>query len=230
MTASPLRLTPLHAVGERLGATWIDIHGWRFARHFTSPEQEAAAVRAGVGLADSSPHGKILIEGKQAYEVLRAAYGAAPEAIGTHAAVESAGLYRLRPDLFYLSTSLGAEGPAMARIQAAIGEAGAFVTASDVTDGLADIRIIGPRAAEVLSRVCGLDFSDAAFPDLHARQTSLAKTRQLVIRRNFGPLPAWTTVGARSLGAYVWDVLLGAGRAFGMVPIGVATMRELETP
>ena len=230
----PIKLTPLHAVTEALGATWVEAAGWRFPTHYTSPEKEIAAARAGVGLADVSPHGKVQIEGARALQALRAAFGQAPDTVGGHAAVEAGGLYRLRADMFYLSTPPGGEAEACRRIEAAAARitaagAGGLVTVTDLTHGLADLRLIGPAAPDVLRRVCGLDFSDAAFPNHSARQSSLAKTHQLILRRDFGPLRAYTTIGARSLAAYVWGVLMEAGESLGIVPVGVAALTALET-
>jgi aminomethyltransferase len=221
-----LKLTPLHDTSERLGAVWVELAGWRFARSYTTVEKEIAATRAGAGLADVSPHGKVQIEGATAFEALRSAYGSAPEAIGGHAAVESGHLYRLRADMFYLSTPPGAETEAGRRIEAAA--AGSHLTVTDLTHALADIRLVGPAAPSVLRRVCGLDFDEAAFPNHSARQSSLAKTRQLILRRDFGSLPAYTLIGARSLATYVWGVLMEAGHADGLVPVGVDAIKALE--
>ena len=225
----PLKLTPLHDTHERLGAAWAEEAGWRFARSFTTAEQEMAAARAGAGLADVSPHGKVQIEGARALEALRLAFGEAPEAIGGHAAVSAGGLYRLRADMFYLSTPPGGEAEAGRQIEAGAAGAGSLVTVTDLTHALADLRLIGPAAPGVLRRVCGLDFTNTAFPNHSARQSSLAKTRQLILRRDFGPLPAYTIIGARSLAAYVWGVLMEAGHDDGLVPVGIDAIRSLET-
>ena len=62
-----------------------------------------------------------------------------------------------------------------------------------------------PRRAitlqDLLDMRDGLDFAEASFPNNRARQSSLAKTRQLILRRDFGALPAYTVIGARSLAA-----------------------------
>ena len=223
-----IRLSPLYGTAQRLGARFTDVAGWRFPEVFTTVEQEIAAVRAGCGLADMTPHGKIQIEGDAAAEALRAIYGRAPDEIGSHAAVEDGGLYRLRRDQFYLSTPPGREADALTRLEVAIAESRRFVTVTDMTHALADTRLIGPASPNVLSKVCGLDFHPTAFPNVTAKQSSLAKTRQLILRRDFGGLPAYTCVGDRSMGAYVWEVVFEAGREFGIAPVGVAALKVLE--
>ena len=227
MTA-PIRLTPLHDTTLALGARWIDMGTWRFPEVFTSAENEVAAARAGCGLADVTPHGKLQIEGEAAAKVLAAAFGQTPEAIGAGLAVSTGQLYRLRPDLCFLTTTPGGEGGAKAQIEAACALSSAFVTVTDLTHALAELRLIGPASAQVLAKVCGLDFREAAFPHQTAKYSSLAKTRQLILRRDFGPLPAYTFLGDASLAAYVWGVVMEAGREFGLQPVGVAALRVLE--
>ncbi len=202
--------------------------GWRFPEAYTTPAAEIAAARKSVALADVTPHGKLQIEGAAALEAARAAFGHAPEAIGAGVPVEGGYLYRLRHDQFYLSTPPGGEGSAQARLEAAIADNRWFVTVTDLTQGLAEMRVIGPHSRSLLSKVCALDFQPDAFPNLAAKQTSLAKTRQLILRRDFGNLPAFTCVGAQSLGAYVWEVMLEAGQEFGLVPMGIAALAALE--
>jgi sarcosine oxidase subunit alpha len=87
--------------------------------------------------------------------------------------------------------------------------------------------VIGSASQELLSKVCGLDFHPTAFPNETAKQSSLAKTAQLIIRRDIGELPAFSIIGAQSLGPYVWDTMMEAGKEFGLVPIGRAALGVL---
>lgn len=227
-TPAPLKTSPLLETTLALGAVPGEAGGWRLAHAFGPLAEALAAARDRVALADSSAHGKLQLEGAQAAAVARAAFGAAPEAVGAGLSVPAGQLYRLRPELFYLSTPTGGEAAALAQAEAAARQLGAFVTVSDLSHGLADLRLIGPHARAVLGRLCALDLSAAAFPDQSARQTEVAKTRQLILRRDFGPRPAFQLIGAQSLAAYVWEAVLAAGREFGLQPIGVAALRELE--
>lgn len=225
---APTKLTPLYTTAKALHAEFVEPGGWRLAKWYTKLEQELATARERVGLADVSAHGKLMIEGAAALEALKAAFGAGPDDIGGHVAVSAGGLYRLRPDVFYLSTRPGGEAEAHTQLETAITAHNLFVTVTNQTHGLADLRLIGPASRVVLGKLCGLDFSDEAFPNLTIKQTSVAKTKQMVIRRDFDPLLAYTLVGAQSLATYLWEVILEAGQEFGIAPIGVAALRELE--
>jgi sarcosine oxidase subunit alpha len=225
----PHKVTALHATTERLGARYVDhMGGWRFPGGYATVEDEIAAIRAGCGLADVTPHGKLQIEGDAAHAALAAAFDHAPEAIHSGRRVPAGYLFRLRPDLFYLSTPPGRESDAASQIEAAVAGLGLFVTVTDVTHGLADLCLIGPNSALVLSHLCGLDFRDAAFPNLAGQHSSVAKTRQLIRRRDFGPLPSYSLAGDQSLAAYLWEALTTAGREYGLRPVGVQALAALE--
>jgi heterotetrameric sarcosine oxidase gamma subunit len=225
-----LKLTPLNDIHERLGARWQEAAGWRCAEAYTDPEREAAQARAAAGLADVSAMGKFQIEGAlaAAAAALRSAYSAAPDPIGAGARVADGELYRVRADQYFLLTPPAGQGTARDRLNAAAAGATGLVTATDLTHGLSALRLVGPQAAAILRRVCGLDFAEAAFPSPAARQSSVAKTKQLILRHEGGGLPAYTIIGARSLAAYLWGVLLEAGHAEGLAPIGLAAVQALE--
>jgi heterotetrameric sarcosine oxidase gamma subunit len=228
MPAIATRLSPLYATTQRLGAKFAEKNGWRVVERYTSVEAEMKAARERVALADMTPHGKLHIEGDAALEAVRATFGSAPEQIGNGIPVDTGQLYRLRHDQFYLSTPPGGESAAQARLEAVIAANALFVTVTDQTQGLADLRLIGPASNAVLNKLCGLDFRPEAFLNWAARQTSLAKTKQLILRRDFGPLPAYTVIGAQSLSAYVWEAMMQAGREFGIEAIGLEALKELE--
>jgi heterotetrameric sarcosine oxidase gamma subunit len=179
-------------------------------------------------IADSTAHGKIQIEGQAAYAVVQAALGRAPDKISAGLNVAAGRIFRLRPDQFFLLTPPGREAEALHRLQAAVEPSGAFVTITDVTHGLADIRVMGPHTRALLRRVCALDVSERALADMTAAQTSVAKTKQMLIRRDFGSVLAFQFLGAQSLGVYLWEVLMEAGREFGIQPIGVRALGQLE--
>lgn len=222
------RLSPLYSTTQRLGAQFANVAGWRVVARYTSVEAEMKAARERVALADVTMHGKLHVEGDAALEAVRATFGSVPEQIGSGLPVDAGQLYRLRHDQFYLSTPPGGEAAAQARLEAVIAASALFVTVTDQTHGLTDLRLIGPASNAVLSKLCGLDFHPEVFLNQAARQTSLAKTKQLILRRDFGPLPAYTVIGAQSLSAYVWEAIMQAGREFGIEAIGLEALRELE--
>jgi sarcosine oxidase subunit alpha len=97
-----------------------------------------------------------------------------------------------------------------------------------MTHGRSQLLVVGPNAAVLLGRLCGLNFHDSQFPNLAARQSSVAKTRQLILRQDYGPLRLYSLIGSRSLAAYLWKVTLEAGRDLSIIPIGQETIDALK--
>ncbi|MBI1928027.1 aminomethyl transferase family protein [Candidatus Poribacteria bacterium] len=235
-----IRLTPLYSIAQRLGAQFTEPNGWRIPEVYTTLEAEIAAARRGVALADETSNGKVLLQGVQVEAVLQEAFDLPTLAIGAGVTIRGGEeerkdthhsplhVYRLRNDRFFISTPPGGEDAALEKLTETMRASGHFVTVTDVTHGRTEIRAIGPASRELLSKVCGLDFHPSAFPNSGAKQSSLAKTTQLIIRRDISELPAFSIIGARSLGAYVWDTIMDAGREFGLAPIGWAAIRALK--
>ncbi len=221
---TPIKLTSLYSIAQRLGATFTEQRGWCIPEVYTTLEAEVAAARERIALADETLNGKLLVEGDQAESVLMDAFD-----LGSLQINEGRdGIYRLRNDLFFISTPPGREVSAEKKLTTASAAASEqFVTVTDVTHGRVEIRVIGPDSQALLSKVCGLDFHPSAFPNETAKQSSLAKTTQLIIRRDIGELPTFSIIGTQSLGPYVWDTMMEAGKEFGIVPIGRATLLAL---
>jgi len=192
--------------------------GWRVARSFApGPGDWTAAV----GLADESHFGKIMIHGQDGGEQLAAIGLIAPGGVGEGVVSGATAVYRLRPDQLFISVAPGEEAGLVTSLSAAMSD-GADVTLSDITHGRARLRLVGPAAAELLGRACPLDLRATAFPDGAARQSSVARTAQLILRHDLdgGRLPSYVIIGARSLGAYLWDTLIDLGRDLGVRPLG----------
>ena len=221
---TPVKLTPLHSTAQRLSARFTEQRGWRIPEVYTTQEVEIAAARERLVLADETLNGKLLLEGDQAESVLMDTFD-----LGSLKINEGRdGIYRLRNDLFFISTPPGREVRTQRKLTTTLKTSEQFVTVTDITHGRAEIRVIGPDSQELLSKVCGLDFQPSAFPNETAKQSSLAKTTQLIIRRDIGELSAFSIIGAQSLGPYVWDTLMEAGKEFGVVPIGRTALAALE--
>jgi sarcosine oxidase, subunit gamma len=172
--------------------------------HVTTQPTAAASVT----MADISHNALIHIRGNAAAQVLRTIYEIVPDMPGNAAMVSAGVLGRLRADEFVLFVGLGSVNDAMQNLTSAVGSA--HMTLTDLTHGRAGIALGGVHAANVLPKVCGLDFHESVFPDLHIAQTSLAKVRTLILRHDSPSARAYRLVVERSLGAYVWGVVYDA--------------------
>ena len=192
----------------------IDVAGgWRLPEAFQSPDVELQAAKKAVVLGDDTSRGKILVQGEDCARAARQAEG-----------IE---LSRLRPDLLYCGTPPERLSFASEALRSAAQGMTEPLTITDVTHGRFELRLLGPAAGNLLSRVCGLDFHETRFAQGHVAQTSVAKTHQLIIRADVADLPAYRLIGGRALGAYVWDTLMEAGRDLQLSPIGWLGLQRL---
>lgn len=226
----PVKLSPIHQAEEKWQGQFEAMAGWRVAQLFRSVEAETAVALAAVALCDQSHNGKIRVEGQTAGQLLQAETLAVSDGKQT----PYGHVYRLRRDLFFVHHAVeGVEETAVALCQHAQTVTG-LITVTDVTHGNAELWLVGPRSAELLSRLCGLDFHDSRFPNHTARQSSVAKTTQLIIRRDLPDqaglqtVPAYAMIGARSFGMYLWQTILQAGHDLGIEPIGWAAWVTLQ--
>ena len=244
--AGPWYATPLHGRWQTMDAHLTEVGGWRVPERFGDGDAEARAAREGVALGDETPRAKLLVQGDEAAAVVAAATGLAAPRLGEEAAGVVAAATgspaprlgevsgtrvtacRLRPDLLLVAAAPGEGEEVLAALEQSAAGAPSLVTVTDVTHGRFEFRIVGPAAPRLLSKVCGLDFAAAAFPDRRSRETSVARVKALVVRADAGDLPAYRVLGGRALGAYVWDILMEAGAELGIAPIGAAALRELQ--
>lgn len=231
MTAPPLARTALDAVAARHGATFDHQDGWRIARYDRPLEELQAAARTGVALMDAGAAGRIVVEGPGAAAGVAAAFPALPPVpVGRWAALGTTVVCRLRDDRFLVSTDPDAVHATTARLVAATGDAAAPALVVDVTHGQSEIRLLGPAARELLSKLCGLPLDDACFPDGGVAETSVAKIHQLVVRREEDGVPGYALLGARSYAQYLWEALVEAGAEWGVAPVGFTERRVVTRP
>ena len=91
-----------------------------------------------------------------------------------------------------------------------------FVSVLDITHGRALVRISGERTPDLLSKVCGIDFSDEITPNGAAFRSSVAKVATNMVRDDEGSVRSYLLHCERSYGQYLFDALLDAGGEFGV--------------
>ena len=230
LTLSANALSPLHSRLQSLDAEFAGRDGWQVAERF--PEAGTDAAARGVAIADESANGKLQVQGEEAEGLVRTAFAAPALPVGKSASIEALGpgrVCRLRRDLFFIGTAPAEVAAALDRLRRelrASERTGAAVT--DLTHGRSELRLVGPAAPELLSKLCGLDFDPGRFLDGDARQSSVARTKQLIVRGDVGGLPSYSLIGGRSLGAYLWDTLMQAGAEFSIAPLGLRDLRALS--
>ena len=177
------------------------------------PDVLAEAFESGIVVADQSANGKLLVRG-----------GAAEDGVGGGSTIEHANVYRLRQDLYFIHTVPGGVDDTAAQLTQAVCKKEVFVTVTDVTHGRSEMLLMGSASTALMRKLCSLDFGEHAFPDSSAKQTSFAKTKQLIIRRDESGRPAFAVIGGRSSASYLWETTMEAGAEFDITPIGASAL------
>jgi sarcosine oxidase subunit gamma len=174
----------------------------------SDPVTPLAGARAD-GIAtvrEIGPQGMILLraaaETPRLAEAIAAATGAVPppQRCIRHAGDRAAAW--MSPDEYLLLLPRAAVAGALSAIAAALGPA--HHLAADVSDARAVFRVEGPRAAEVLARLCPVDFARLAADEI--RRTRLAQVACALWPQDGG----YTLVTFRSVARYAFDVLANA--------------------
>ena len=234
-TWSPVKLTAMHHQHLSMGATIGDEHGWRRPSYYTSSQQEVEAIREAGGVCDTSPCGKFLVQGSGVWPALG---GLVPESaslpvnratIGGLVGPDGADSLRvvtcrLADDEAIIISSPGEAGQAMRALQGHLDGCAHIV---EMTSHYAAVSVLGPLSGQLLAKVTDLDISPRAFPDLSCAQGQLAEVYAIVLREDRGGLLGYDIFFSRDYGEYLWEVLLEAGREYGIGPVGTEALKQL---
>src|SRR5438093_3351790 len=238
-TSSPVKRTALHYQHLALNAVMMDDGGWQRPERYEPPEEEVQAVRAGVGLCDISPVGKLDLQGKESVPVLERLFFPSAVPQGGQAqrmvlkntdgvAVVEGLCCRLGSDHVLIITAPDTVAVAEQTLTQYMEAANGCMHLTNLTSALAAVQLVGPYSRDLLCKLTALDLSPRQFADLTCAQGSVAKVHAFVVRADIGSELAYEVYCGREFGEYLWDTLRDAGQEFGVVPFGVAAQRLLR--
>lgn len=99
---------------------------------------------------------------------------------------------------------------------------------TDVTSAWAQVNVQGPRSRELLQRLTTADLSNAAFPFRCAREIDIGFARVLVVRITYLGELGYELYIPTEQAVHVYDLLDGAGRAFGVRHAGLKALASLR--
>lgn len=218
----PIARTPLDAWHKAHGARFTDDNGWQVPVGYSSVEREAAAARAGVGLADISAFAKISLLGPGLDALSQPLLGRSkPLKPLSTASFEASGpvlACRLTSNHLLLlasTTSAAALENRLASLQR-----DANLVQTDVSSALAGFALVGPRTEEVLRQLTSLDVSLSSLPEGSCAETNLAGIQALLIRQVGTTLPALRAYVSWDLAEHAWEELVAVGRSCGLMVMG----------
>ncbi|MEW6261770.1 MAG: FAD-dependent oxidoreductase [Thermodesulfobacteriota bacterium] len=214
--------------------TW----GWGRPPYFDLVAQEAEATRRNAGLFDLTSFGKIEVRGPGALPFLqRLAANDLDRPVGAvtytqflnaKGGIESdLTVTRLGPDSFRLITGTAFLSNDLGWIKLHLPDDGS-VEVSDVTLDWGCLGLWGPQARKVLQSVTHDDVSNQVFPYMTARAISIVGLKVLAQRTSYVGEQGWEIYVRPADALEVYDILLAAGREFGLRPAGYKALDSLR--
>lgn len=129
-------------------------------------------------------------------------------------------IMRLGPDAFRLVTGAATGMADRKWFVEHLPEDGS-ATITDVTSAWCAIGVWGPRARDLVASVTDEDVTNAGFPFATGRWLTLGPVRAFASRISYVGELGWEIYALMEQGARLWDLLWEAGRAHGVVPVGM---------
>jgi len=227
------RLSFVHRKLVDRGARFGLVNGGLIAVDFGDEAVDEETARR-MGLADLSPLARTGFKGAGSVEWL-ASQGVTIGAESNRGYRQAGGeiALRLAPNEVLLVDSLVAEGRFITRLDGAWswGEEkprrpiGYPVPRADSHFWFA---ISGLHAAEMFSKICGVDLRAHRFAEGAIAQTSVARMSGIILRHDFAETPGFYLLADSASGDYLWECLLDAMMEFGGRPVGLTALQMLE--
>ena len=218
------RLSPLHSVHGQLGAVFTEVAGWQMVERYGSIEDELTGVTDSAGVCDMTGQMAVRVKSLDLDAVVGSSRVAEIGSIAHDGDLVIASLTAeevlvLGPptDIDVWQTQLGVETDGVPSRQV-----------TDVTSGMTALRIVGPRARDVISSLTSLDVRERSMPDGSCAQAAFAEVHGTLLRRDIAGDAAFELYVAREFGVYVWEVVLESVGHGGVAPFGNAALLRLE--
>ena len=256
-TGRGVRRSPLHGELKAAGACYGELAGWErpnwFAPAGVAPEYEYSywrqnwfahsaaehrAVRGGVGLFDQSSFAKFRLEGPDALPVLSLVCAnevdvPAGRIVYTQWLNERGGIEadltvtRLAEHCFLIVTGAATEVRDFHWLQGRI-PADARVVLTNLTSAFGVVSLMGPQARALLQPLTPADLSKEAFPFAASREIELGYAQVRASRITYVGELGWELYIPTEFVAGVYEEILAAGKAQGLVHAGFHALDSLR--
>jgi glycine cleavage system T protein len=201
--------------------------GWTKPPFFERLRAEAIAARERVALFDLTSFGKIEVKGKGALPLLQRLTSSnidkpVGSAIYTQFLNRNGGIEsdltvtRLGEEHFWVITGSGFIANDHARMLMHVDEKDGDVSIRDITMEHACLALWGPKARDVLKKITTSDVSNKAHPYLMTKPISINGVSVFAQRVSYAGELGWELYIPNNRATLVWDMLLEAGKEFGM--------------
>jgi aminomethyltransferase len=231
-----MRGTSLHDRHAAAGARLIEFGGWEMPVQYTGILEEHRAVRQAAGLFDLSHMGELFITGPQAAAALAYAVVSDPGRLVVGRAqyslicapdgglIDDLIVYRLSDDRFLVVPNAGNREAVTEAVRERLG--GFDAALDDASLRTALLAVQGPHAQAIVSPLVDADLSALRYYGITpARVTG---TEAFVARTGYTGEDGFELFVPWDEAPALWDRLLEAGRAHGLVPVGLGARDTLR--
>ena len=232
-----LKKTPLNARHRSLGARMVEFAGWDMPVEYSGVADEHMAVRTRAGLFDVSHMGEIELAGRDALAAVQqitsndasrlslrqAQYSALTTPAGTF--IDDVLTYRLGEEHFMLVVNAANIIKDFSWITTQIATLG-DVVAVNTSSRYALLAIQGPAAREVLQTLTGVNLAELKYYWFTTGE--VASVAGTISRTGYTGEDGFEIFVPPAAAERVWDAILAAGRAAGVVPTGLAARDTLR--
>lgn len=257
-TARGLKQSVLYDRLREAGAYFTESHGWELPDWFApTPAQahiehyswgrqhwfdwhaeEHRAARERVVAIDMSSMSKFLVQGRDACELLNRVscndVDVEPGRVVYTAWTNDAGGFeadltvtRLEADSFMVVVGENSHGHTETWLRRHV-QPDQFVTITDTTAGVTQLNIHGPRARDLLSTLSTADLSNEGFAYMSARRIDVGYFEVLAMRVTYVGELGWELHIPNHHAVQVYDLVVQAGRRFGLRNAGMQTLSSLR--
>jgi sarcosine oxidase subunit alpha len=244
----PARRSNMHYRHIEAGAEMLQAGAWyrpayygRAADRDSCISNEVNNVRTNVGLVDVSTLGGLEVRGPDAGEFLNRIYtfgfvkqsvGRARYALLTNEAgvvMDDGVACRFSDQHYYVTATTGGVDRVYQNMLKWNAQWRLDVDITNVTSAYCGVNIAGPKARQVLAKVCAdIDLSTQAFPYMGVREGTVAGLPARLIRVGFVGELGYEIHVPQQYGEALWDALMEAGSVENIQPFGIEAQRVLR--
>jgi 4-methylaminobutanoate oxidase (formaldehyde-forming) len=213
--------------------------GWTKPPFFERLREEHVATRERVTLFDLTSFGKIEVKGKGVLPLLQRLtdsnmdkpVGSAmyTQFLNTRGGIESdLTVTRLGEEHFWAITGSGFIANDLAHIKMYVDEKDGDVSIRDITQEYACLALWGPKSRDVLQKITSDDVSNEAHQYLMTKQIDVNGARVYAQRVSYAGELGWELYIPNNHATPVWDLLVEAGKEFGMEVGGYKVLDALR--
>jgi aminomethyltransferase len=231
----PLKQTPLNAVHRQMGAKMVPFGGWDMPVQYRGILDEHKAVRGAAGIFDVSHMGEIEFRGPAALDAVQrltsndasrlqvgqVQYSALTTDAGTF--VDDLTVYRFADDYYMATVNASNIDKDYAWMR---DHTRGNVEVRNLSDETALIAVQGPKAVEILQKLTPVDLNAIKYY-WFARGKVLGQDG-IVSRTGYTGEDGFEVYLPPQHAAALWNALMEAGRAFGLLPCGLGARDTLR--